>query len=447
MADLYFSGDQVAYFMGIDDATVGGEAASQFTGVYAPFLATDLIIITVRDQDIDPDGEFSTSYVGYTSITVIRDGVAYDLYVNPGSKIKETGGSNIKEQGDNFLTTNDSVGPAASGPFSTLPTGKLVFSTTDTFQTGVDKTIVRNQTLDLNNDGDTTDTTPREQGNANFNVTPVSTMPCFVAGTMILTPDGERPIESLSEGDFVTLASGGVAPILVVAHWQRVLQSPDHPMRPIRVSAGALGPGLPTRDLALSPQHGLLAGATQLCCLAVPGEALVRARALTGLRGVRVMRGCRAVRYHTVMLNRHALIMANGAIVESFYPGRLAMMALPQPLQQRLEAEFPGLRSDVVSAYGPPIRRVLAGGRPGKCCLAAIKVRHHRRRPERLSTAHGARGIARARSFRRAVTSISIFISGFCNPARIIVAAGRASANAALTMGQQGGQSLALGRM
>ena len=46
-----------------------------------------------------------------------------------------------------------------------------------------------------------------------------------------------------------------------------------------------------------------------------------------------------------------------------------------------------------------------------------------------------------------AVTSISIFISGSCNPAHSIVAAGFAVAKAALVTGQQAGQSDLSGRM
>lgn len=48
---------------------------------------------------------------------------------------------------------------------------------------------------------------------------------------------------------------------------------------------------------------------------------------------------------------------------------------------------------------------------------------------------------------RRAVTSISIFISGFCNCAEIIVAAGRAFAKTVEVTGQQSGHSLASGTM
>ncbi|WP_424830712.1 Hint domain-containing protein [Ruegeria sp.] len=81
---------------------------------------------------------------------------------------------------------------------------------------------------------------------------PVDTVvPCFTSGTQIATPGGLRAIETLSVGDEVLTLDHGTQRIrwigaraLGVAE---LIQNPK--LRPIRIKAGALGCGLPRRDL------------------------------------------------------------------------------------------------------------------------------------------------------------------------------------------------------
>lgn len=154
-------------------------------------------------------------------------------------------------------------------------------------------------------------------------------IPCFVHGTPILTPSGWRMIETLAVGDLVE-TQAGPAPII----WSggRKLDAADLAARPtdrpIHFETGAIGNTAPLR---LSPQH------------AVPmvqqddSIALIRARHLAeaGLKGARVARGVKEVRYHHILLGHHAIIWAHGAAVESMYPGKQALLALP--LTQRLQ--------------------------------------------------------------------------------------------------------------
>ena len=64
---------------------------TQFTGVDAPFLATDLVEIEIPGQYIGANGEFDPKEVQFTRVTVVRDGVRHDFDDQSGSKIKETG--------------------------------------------------------------------------------------------------------------------------------------------------------------------------------------------------------------------------------------------------------------------------------------------------------------------------------------------------------------------
>ena len=78
---------------------------------------------------------------------------------------------------------------------------------------------------------------------------------CFMAGTMIATPEGERAIETLKRGDLV-LTTDGVAKKVCWLGRQTVSSIFADPARswPIRIKAGALGENIPSRDLLLFPR-------------------------------------------------------------------------------------------------------------------------------------------------------------------------------------------------
>jgi len=133
---------------------------------------------------------------------------------------------------------------------------------------------------------------------------------CYAAGTRILTPRGEIAVEQLREGDRVVTARDGgrLAPVRWIGH--RTLAPARHPrpwdVAPIRLRAGALAPGRPSRDLLLSPDHALFLGGV-----------LIRARDL--LNGATVVQEHVAeVTYYHVELDRHDVLLAEGVPSESF---------------------------------------------------------------------------------------------------------------------------------
>jgi Ca2+-binding RTX toxin-like protein len=143
-------------------------------------------------------------------------------------------------------------------------------------------------------------------------------VPCFAGGTRILTPQGERKVEQIAVGDLVVTAAGQVVPVL----WrgQRVVNDlADKPsQQPIRLAAGGFGN---RRDLIVSPQHGVH--------LPRCGDVLIRAGNLVGLDPrARVAKGMREVTYYHLLLPKHALLVAEGAFAESFYPGAIGVAAL-----------------------------------------------------------------------------------------------------------------------
>jgi Ca2+-binding RTX toxin-like protein len=178
-------------------------------------------------------------------------------------------------------------------------------------------------------------------------------VPCFTAGTRIATPGGPRAVESLKPGDLVSTFDGGALPVVWTGRSDldaaAMTARPD--LRPVRIRAGALGNG---RDLLLSPQHRVALGTADR------PEGFVRARWLAedGDGRFRFARGKRAAEYVHVMLPRHAVVLAEGALVESFYPGPQALAALDVFAKARLFLRFPslaGIRSpgDARLQYGP----------------------------------------------------------------------------------------------
>ncbi|MGJ8605509.1 MAG: Hint domain-containing protein [Marivita sp.] len=147
---------------------------------------------------------------------------------------------------------------------------------------------------------------------------------CFVAGTQINTPDGPCAVEDLKSGDLVWTKDSGALPVLFTHRSCHEWDKASHKDKPILIQKGAVNGRLPHRNLKVSPQHRILVNDPE-----TSEEVLVPAKALTGLRGVRQMSGCRSVEYYHVVLDRHAVIDAEGVAAESFYPGPMSLQSLP----------------------------------------------------------------------------------------------------------------------
>lgn len=141
-----------------------------------------------------------------------------------------------------------------------------------------------------------------------FDSTANTVVTCFATGTRIATPNGQRPVETLKPGDRVTLLSGQPATIRFVGHRHVALH--DHPapaeVRPLRIRAHALGPGMPARDLLLSPEHAIYAGGVLIPVQCLTDGDLIAPVAIDD------------VTYWHIQLDRHEVILAEGLPVESY---------------------------------------------------------------------------------------------------------------------------------
>ncbi|SLN23367.1 hypothetical protein ROG8370_00815 [Roseovarius gaetbuli] len=193
-----------------------------------------------------------------------------------------------------FALMDDDLGDV--GPINSLSTGALDFS-----PVGGDVII------DVEQDNNTT-------------------VVCFVAGTLIDTPEGPRAVETLVPNDLVTSLDRGAQPILwtnmrrikaeVLAHTPA--------LGPVRISAGALGNGLPRRDLLVSPQYRILVRSRVAARLFRAPEVLAPAIKLTGSPGIAQHATTGDIRYCHFMCAHHEIVLAEGAPCETLLRGTQA---------------------------------------------------------------------------------------------------------------------------
>lgn len=201
--------------------------------------------------------------------------------------------------------------------------------------------------------------------------------PCFVRGTLIETDMGLIPVENLQQDMKVATRDNGLQPIrwigarILGAH---ILEAAPH-LRPIRITAGALGRNTPARDLLVSPQHRVLVRSNIAQKLFGTDEVLVAAKQLLQIEGIDIAQDVEEVEYFHILFDRHEVIFSNGAETESLYTGREGLRSLGHAAREEIFAIFPELRSrpeDVV----PEGARLLASGRLGR----KLAVRHAQNR-------------------------------------------------------------------
>jgi Hint domain len=180
--------------------------------------------------------------------------------------------------------------------------------------------------------------------------------PCFTPGTLIATPSGPRLVEDLRPGDLVLTLDKGAQPVrwvgrvdLSSGHLQR---HPEH--RPVRILRGALAPGLPVRDLILSPQHRVMMRGWKAELLFAEPEVLVPAVALRNDDDICIRQPAAGVSYLHLLFDRHEIIFAEGSEVESLHAPWFDRVALPKAVLAELEAFFPDL---LTNAPAMPLAR------------------------------------------------------------------------------------------
>lgn len=189
----------------------------------------------------------------------------------------------------------------------------------------------------------------------------------LAADALVATPDGPVPADRLRTGDLVLTRDDDAQPLYWAGHLRvsgpQARRNPA--LRPVRISAGALGRGFPAEDLRLSPDQPVLRADPRARGLFAAPEVLVRAADLVDGRAIRFEDAPAGVVYVQLLLARHQILLANGLEVASYHPAD----AEPAP---RITAHgaTPGHHPPPVdpATYGPRVRRCL---NPGEAALLA----------------------------------------------------------------------------
>ncbi len=172
-------------------------------------------------------------------------------------------------------------------------------------------------------------------------------IPCFTPGTLIATPRGEVPVETLKEGDRIITRDNGIQEI----RWMgskgltgRELLQKEH-LKPVLIQKGSLGYGLPERDMLVSPNHRVLVNNDKTALYFEEREVLVAAKHLTGLAGVSRVDTMKTTYIH-FMFDQHEVILSDGSWTESFQPGHQTLDGLGNAQRQEILELFPELATD-----------------------------------------------------------------------------------------------------
>ena len=184
---------------------------------------------------------------------------------------------------------------------------------------------------------------------------------CFATGTKIRTTDGDVPVEELSVGARAVLAGGGTAPVIWIGHREVDFTGEPDPRAawPVRVRAGAFGPGLPARDLYLSPDHAVF----------VDGVLVPVKHLIDGVAIVSEPRG--SVTWWHVELPTHDVLLADGLPCESFLDTGARHDARTKPMRR---ADYVSLVWETAACAD----LVIAGPRLAEArALVARRLAHH----------------------------------------------------------------------
>jgi len=205
----------------------------------------------------------------------------------------------------------------------------------------------------------------------NFDAEPA--VACFTKGTRIKTLLGEVMIEDLQVGDLVLTMDSGFRPIRWIGsnELSALFLRQFTKLRPIRISAGALGRNFPETDLLVSPQHRILVRSQLAERIFKDNEVLVAAKKLLGLDGISVVEDDAPVVYFHFLLDNHQIIWSNGAPTECLFTGPEAIKSVSGAAREEIFAIFPELKHGDLAGR-PPARRI-ASGLPGRRFVERIK--------------------------------------------------------------------------
>lgn len=167
---------------------------------------------------------------------------------------------------------------------------------------------------------------------------------CFTTGVRISTPSGTKAVEDLREGDLVATKDHGAQAVRWVGCTEVAARGN---FVPIRIARGALGLGLPSAELIVSPQHRMLVRSKIVQRIAGVQEVLIPAKKLLDVPGVSYADDMDRVTYFHILLDRHEVIFAEHAPTESLLTGPMALKSFNAETLREILAIFPKLLATI----------------------------------------------------------------------------------------------------
>ena len=374
-------------------------AVGAFQDFFGVWINGNLVPLSVGDGDIDPNNlnagsnsnlfidntqdQFNTEMDGFTltmtltipvnsgEVNSIRIGIAdvtdanYDSTVliaadsvqttlvamddtttlfPEGTRILDLLGNDVNNTAGTLTITHINGKAVSAGDIVTLNSGQQI-------QLNADGTI------EVIGDGDTevfnfTYEVQSSTGQTDVGFVTVNSVPCFVAGTLIRTPEGEVPVDMLRPGDLVMTQDDGAQPLRWIGH-RRVAAIGD--FAPIQIAANTFGRH---RALLLSPLHRVLIRDSLAELLFGEREVLIAARDLVNDRSVRRIEGG-MVDYVHILFDRHQVVFSEGLATESFLPGPQTTRSFESEIVAEICTLFPEIDPQTGAGYSPAVRRTL----------------------------------------------------------------------------------------
>ncbi|KRS12512.1 2,3,4,5-tetrahydropyridine-2,6-carboxylate N-succinyltransferase [Roseovarius atlanticus] len=405
-----------ASFLDVDFIPTGDVMTMQFvfaseefpeyaTGAFQDFVGVWIngtqVPLSVGDGDIDPNNlnagsnanlfvdntsdQYNTEMDGFTvtmtltipvnsgDVNSIRIGIAdvtdanYDsTLIIAGDSVQTTlvaqdDVSNLFPTGFKTLDVlgNDVNNTAGALTITQINGQNVVAGSTVTLATGQVVLVNADGTITVEGDGDVeevnfTYTVESANGQSDVGFVTLNSVPCFVAGSRILTECGDVPVEQLRAGDLVLTRDEGLQPLRWVGH--REVPGVGA-FAPVRILANTFGEH---NELWLSPLHRVLIRDSLAELLFGEREVLVAAKDLVNDRSVRRVE-VETVDYFHLLFDRHQVIMSEGLPTESFLPGPQIKNSFEAEIVQEICTLFPELDIETAEGYSPAARRMLRG--------------------------------------------------------------------------------------
>jgi hypothetical protein len=367
VVSVWVNGEQVQLELGSGTATPDNVSSTTNQNFYLD-NATDayntemdgLTVTMTLTMNVNPD-EVNTLRIGIadvgdsvydSNLLIAGDSVQTNLVAQTDMvHVRPTGSKTIDVLENDLSATGETLSITHLNGLEVVPGSML------TLDTGQEVTLNADGTLTLTGDGDVEDFaftyTVSDGKISDTGLVNATSIPCFVAGTMIRTPHGDVPVETLQPGDLVVTRDEGPQPVRWIGSRSVAGQGNLAPIHLVAGTFGAHG------DLKVSPQHRVLVRGAMAELLFGEAEVLVAARDLINDCSVR-RHPCAEVCYVHLMFDRHQIVYSQDLPSESFLPGPKIKDLFERQVLEEICALFPDLDPETGEGYGAAARPTLS---------------------------------------------------------------------------------------